>query len=172
MAANPAGNQPKKSSALGIAARVIGPAVPLGLALLSTAIPPKSTTPSTQGAATEVRRTAGSMGAPPTLADCSKGVPCPLTAEGHPVTWWFVFKLNAKSFPQCGGGTRSCPFGGEVQTTAEYKDFGQQYVQASSDQTTLQDGETDCLGSTTKDPVGATFDEVYNGKYHYVVWND
>ncbi|HEY4354299.1 MAG TPA: deoxyribonuclease II family protein [Acidobacteriaceae bacterium] len=172
MAVNPIGNAPKKKkSALAIAVRVVGPAVPLGLALLSTAIPPKPARSSGQ-AVSETRKPTGATSAPPSVAQCSKGVPCPLVAAGHPVAWWFVFKLNAKSFPQCGGGTRTCPFGGEVQTTAEYKDFGQQYVQASSEQPTLQDGVTDCLGTTTRDPVGASFDEVYNGKYHFVVWND
>lgn len=170
MAASPTGSQPKKSSALGIAARVVGPAIPLGLALLSTTVPPKSAPVAAPPDLTESHRAAPSPAL--TIAQCSKGVPCPLVAAGHPVTWWFVFKLNARSFPQCGGGTRTCPFGGEVQTTATYHDFGQQFVQASSEQPTLQDGETDCLGTTTKDPVGATFDEVYNGKYHFVVWND
>jgi hypothetical protein len=27
-------------------------------------------------------------------------------------------------------------------------------------------------GDTTEDPVGATFDEIYNGSFNYVVWND
>ena len=42
--------------------------------------------------------------------------PTPLTQAGQPVTWWFVFKFNAKSFPACGPSTlkRSCPFGGMV----------------------------------------------------------
>ena len=73
----------------------------------------------------------------------------------------------------CGGGdTRSCPFGGTVQKTASYAHFGQQYVVASSEAEALADGKKDCLGTTTDDPLGATFDEVYNGKYHYAVWND
>ena len=29
-----------------------------------------------------------------------------------------------------------------------------------------------CIGDTMEDPVGATFDEVYNGSFYYVVWND
>jgi len=110
--------------------------------------------------------------AAPSISDCGAGMPCPLVAAGHPVSWWFVFKLNAKVFPECGGGTRTCPFGGTVQTTSTYKEFGQQYVVASSDSTQLQDGLTDCLGTTTKDPVGASFDEIYSGKFYYVIWND
>ena len=29
-----------------------------------------------------------------------------------------------------------------------------------------------CAGTSTSDPVGATFDEVYNGGFHYLLWND
>jgi hypothetical protein len=93
--------------------------------------------------------------------------------KGHPVDWWFVFKLNSGKFPQCGGGdTRACPFGGSVQKTPSYSNFGQQYVYSSSEAAGLQDGGKECVGTTTEDPVGATMDEVYNGNYHYVVWND
>jgi hypothetical protein len=102
-------------------------------------------------------------------AAVSSGAPVPLLAKGHAVDWWFVFKMNAKLFPACGGGTRTCPFGGTVQP---YKDFGQQYVYASSESQQLQDGLKDCVGTTDADPVGASFDEVYNGNYHYAVWND
>jgi len=91
----------------------------------------------------------------------------PLLAKGHPVDWWFVFKLNSGKFPDCGGGTRACPFGGAVQT---YTD-GQQYVFASNESPSLKQG-AGCAGDTVTDPVGATFDEVYNGSFHYLVWND
>jgi hypothetical protein len=96
--------------------------------------------------------------------------PVPLVSKGHPVDWWFVFKFNAKSFPGCGSGaTRSCPFGGSVQP---YPTFGQQFVLASSDSPSLKFGPNDCLGTTDNDPVGTTFDEVYNGHFYYVIWND
>jgi len=88
--------------------------------------------------------------------------------KGRPVDWWFVFKLNAATFPECGGATRACLFGGEVQN---YKSFSQQFVYASSESPTLQQGNG-CAGDTVNDPIGATFDEVYNGSFHYVVWND
>ena len=42
---------------------------------------------------------------------------------------------------------------------------------ASSESPTLQQGNG-CAGDTTDDPIGATFDEIYHGNYHYVVWND
>jgi hypothetical protein len=96
--------------------------------------------------------------------------PAPLLKKGKSVDWWFAFKLNSKVFPGCGGGAgeaRACPFGGEVQSYT----FGQQFVYGSSDSPTLQKGGG-CVGATTDDPVGATFDQVYNGDLYYVVWND
>lgn len=95
--------------------------------------------------------------------------PVPLLKKGHAVSWWFVFKLNSAAFPGCGAAaTRTCPFGGEVQN---YKAFGQQFVYASSEAPSLQKGNY-CVGDTTTDPLGATFDEVYNKSFFYVVWND
>jgi hypothetical protein len=103
------------------------------------------------------------------LAYAQHGAPEPLLAKGHPVNWWFVFKLNAGTFPSCSGGVqRTCLFGGEVQN---YKAFGQQFVFASSEDGSLKKG-SDCAGDTTADPIGATFDQVYNGSFHYVIWND
>src|SRR5260370_4176066 len=103
------------------------------------------------------------------LAYAQHSAPEPLLAKGHPVNWWFVFKLNAGTFPSCGGGAqRTCLFGGEVQN---YKAFGQQFVFASSEDPSLKQG-SDCAGDTTADPIGATFDQVYNGSFHYVIWND
>jgi hypothetical protein len=95
--------------------------------------------------------------------------PMPLLTKGHPVDWWFVFKFNSAKFPGCAGGaTRTCPFGGEVQN---YKAFGQQFVYASSEASSLQEG-SGCAGDTTADPIGATFAEVYSASFFYVVWND
>lgn len=95
--------------------------------------------------------------------------PMPLLAKGHPVDWWFVFKFNSSVFPGCGGtAVRACLFGGDVQN---YKAFSQQFVYASSEAQALQQGN-DCLGDTTDDPIGATFDQVYDSTLHYVIWND
>ncbi len=99
--------------------------------------------------------------------------PEPISQSGQPkpVDWWFTFKFNAKSFPQCGGDVkRACTFGGIVQP---YKAFGQQYVFAASTITPLglQKGPG-CVGETPLDPVGATFAPVYNTKPYFVVWND
>jgi hypothetical protein len=95
--------------------------------------------------------------------------PSPLLKAGHPVDWLFVFKLNAKTFPGCGAAvTRQCSFGGKVQ---DYKAYGQQFVYASSENGKLQQGGG-CAGDTAADPLGATFDQVYNGAYNYLLWND
>lgn len=97
--------------------------------------------------------------------------PAPLIGKGHPVDWWFVFKFNAKSFPGCGGDIqRTCAFGGQPQ---QYKPgFGQQFVFASSENPSLSKGDT-CVGEAVTDPLGATFDQVYNSDdYFYLIWND
>lgn len=94
-------------------------------------------------------------------------VPSPLLGHKHAVDWWFVFKLNASKFPDCGGAARACPFGGTVE---KYK-VGQQYVFASSESPTLKQG-VGCAGDTGSDPIGATFEQVYNGVFHYLIWND
>jgi len=106
---------------------------------------------------------------PVAYAADSTAAPVPLLEKGHPVEWWFVFKFNSAAFPGCAGGaTRACVFGGEVQ---DYKWFGQQYVYASSENPSLQQG-SDCAGDTTADPIGATFDQVYDNSFYYVIWND
>lgn len=102
-------------------------------------------------------------------ASNSPAAPTPLLAKGHPVDWWFVFKFNSAIFPGCSGtAQRACPFGGEVQ---KYKAFGQQFVYASSEAHSLQQGN-DCAGDATDDPIGATFEQVYDNSFHYMIWND
>jgi hypothetical protein len=105
-------------------------------------------------------------------AAVSASTPSPLVSKGHPVDWWFVFKLNAGKFPGCGeDAERSCAFGGSVQNYRSA--FGQQFVYATSDNESLTKG-SGCAGTTTlNDPIGATFDELYNrNDLYYVVWND
>ena len=100
--------------------------------------------------------------------DSVSSAPTPLLEKGHPVDWWFVFKFNAHAFPGCSeGDTRACAFGGDVRPYA----IGQQFVYASSEASRLKKG-VGCLGDTETDPVGATFDEIYNGSFYYVIWND
>ena len=97
--------------------------------------------------------------------------PAPLLSKGHPVDWWFVFKFNAQSFPGCGENVkRACLFGGDSRP---YKGgFGQQFIYASSESPSLKKGD-ECVGETEADPLGATFEQIYDSNdYYYVVWND
>lgn len=97
--------------------------------------------------------------------------PTPLVAKGQPVEWFFVYKFNTRSFPQCSNNAeRACPFGGKL---VDYKSgFGQQYVVATNLAPQLKMGGGGCLGDTEEDPVGATFEQIYDGSLNYVVWND
>jgi hypothetical protein len=92
--------------------------------------------------------------------------PSPLLKQGQPVDWLFVFKLNS-TYPGC-GAARVCTFGGDVQ---KYKAFGHQLVYASSADHALQQG-SGCAGDSVNAPLGASFDQVYNVDYFYVIWND
>jgi len=103
------------------------------------------------------------------LAAQPSGVPSPLLKKGQPVDWWFVFKFNTGALPGCADSAqRACPFGGTLQTG---KPFSQQFAFASSDDAKLQAGGG-CVGDTTADPLGATFEEVYDGNLFYALWND
>ena len=157
------GSGTRGRSHIAAAVRAIAPIIPLGIALLHGAAVHQGVS---SNDATPISASV------PTLQDCGVSVPCPMAAQGHPVLWWFVFKFNAKSFPACGGASRTCPFGGEVQTTAAYSKFGQQYVFATNEYPDLEDGTSGCLGDSSQDPVGASFDEIYNGDFYYVIWND
>ncbi|MDE0852995.1 MAG: hypothetical protein OSA97_01050 [Nevskia sp.] len=139
----PSANQPKKRPKLVHAATLLPAAIGLACSSLGT-------------------------GNAPNAAFSPSNTPVPLLAQGHPVSWWFAFKFNTATFPGCNGDDQKvCLFGGEVQ---QYP-HGQQFVYASSDNPNLQKG-SGCVGATVTDPLGATFDEVYNNRFHYVVWND
>lgn len=105
----------------------------------------------------------GAVAAPPA------NIPTPLLRKGQPVDWWFVFKFNTSSMPACSGSAqRACAFGGTLQSG---KLFSQQFAFASSADPKLREGGG-CIGESTTDPLGATFDEVYDGELFYAVWND
>ncbi|MDG0855335.1 deoxyribonuclease II family protein [Roseateles puraquae] len=105
---------------------------------------------------------------PVSTAAQAPSAPVPLVQDGQPVDWWFVFKFNAKSFPQCPAGAQmQCPFG----ATAQNYPRGQTFVFASNTQPQLAMGST-CVGETGADPLGATFGDIVHGKRFYVVWND
>jgi hypothetical protein len=155
----------KKSSVTANVVRGLVAAAPLAVVMLHGMLPGKSG-PAATPSASSIAGGGLAMGGTTPAAQ-----PMPLLAKGHPVDWFFVFKLNAKAFPDCGGGANTCPFGGSSQSGPTYK-IGQQFAFASSDSSTLVKSGQQCLGATTDDPVGATFDEVYNGGYHYLIWND
>ncbi len=147
----------------------LAPAIPLGIALLYKGLSstPPNVPPYEPPAA---RRPAPSPQAGSAAAAFATGVPYPLLSKGHPVDWWFSYKMNSVAFPKCTtGDNRKCYFGGEV---APYKLLGLQYVVASSEAPALQTGSADCIGNGTDDPVGATFDEIFNGNLAFVLWND
>lgn len=99
----------------------------------------------------------------PTLA-----APSPMDDKNKPVEWMFAFKFNAATFPS---DITSLPlngiFGGKRK---DYKG-SLDYVFATSASPTLTKG-AGLLGTTTNDPLGATFGQIYNNNYFYVVWND
>src|SRR6266852_6348237 len=98
--------------------------------------------------------------------------PAPLLQKDHPVDWWFVFKFNSSSFPGCGGGADeklSCQF--DANAKHRVGGFSQQFVYASNEEHKLQKG-SGCAGGTANDPLGATFGQIFNSSYHYVIWND
>ena len=190
MAQNPSGSTTAGSGSWS-AIRTVAPLIPLAVPVLmgvahgtlgndsaATSIPSSSPT--------AIVRQVGPSNAIPTSTlagiHCGAGTadspPCPapypLLAKGHPVDWFFVFKLNAAVFPRCGDNvdTRTCVFDSGLQPAQYSQGFGQRYVVASEEAPALADGGPQCLGTTTSDPVGATFDEVYNGGYHYLLWND
>lgn len=101
------------------------------------------------------------------------GAPVPLLRAGQPVDWWFMFKFNSGVFPGCGGDAeRICLFDKAGRAPQDYSTpYGQQFVYASSADHSLQKG-SGCAGDSVNDPLGATFDEVYNGNFHYLIWND
>lgn len=111
--------------------------------------------------------------------------PSPLLSKAHKVGWWFAFKFNARTFPRPTDSKPNCLFGGHPggqpraksfgksngKPFAPYTAIGQDYVYASDEHPSLQKG-VGYLGDSTSDPLGATFDEVYNGDLFYVIWND
>jgi hypothetical protein len=60
-------------------------------------------------------------------------------------------------------------YSGDIQDYP--KGFGLQSISASSVDPALHN-DNGCLGESTDDPIGATFDEIYKGTYNYVIWND
>ena len=92
--------------------------------------------------------------------------PSPMLDQNHRAEWVFAFKFNAGTFPTT-STLSSCLFGG---TPKPYK-RSQRYVFASKSAPVLHDGPS-LIGTSTADPVGATFAQIYASGLNFVVWND
>ena len=92
--------------------------------------------------------------------------PTPLLDATQPADWIFVYKFNASTFPTTHELT-SCMFGGTPSTDKS----SQAFAFASSRSSTLVKGNG-LIGTSLNDPVGATFNEIYNSSLSFVVWND
>jgi hypothetical protein len=79
--------------------------------------------------------------------------------------WIFAFKLNGHDFPT--PPPHDCLFRG----TPQHKAASQEYAYARASSSALVEGGG-LIGTSLTDPVGATFDEIYNGNLNFVVWND
>lgn len=102
----------------------------------------------------------------PAVAQPAARVPTPLLDAGHPVEWFFVYKLNAASFPTTGQQT-NCIFGG----TPDHKKASLAFASASSAFGALVSG-TGLVGTSLNDPVGATFNQIYHSTLNFILWND
>ena len=110
------------------------------------------------------------------LASCGASAavaPVPLLAKGQPTDWWFVFKFNSsKSFAGCGpreeGRKRKrMPKTVSASSAARCRPrAGSASSSRSRSRTTQAEGREGCTGATLTDPVGATFDQVYNGSFN------
>ena len=101
-----------------------------------------------------------------TVAVAQAAAPSPFVNQGQPATWVFSFKMNVATFPTTGQLTH-CLFGG----TPEPDRSSQQYIFASQSSPALRDGPG-LIGTSTADPVGATFAAIYASGLNFVIWND
>jgi hypothetical protein len=99
-------------------------------------------------------------------ASAGAAAPSPMVDQNHRAEWVFAFKFNAGTFPTT-ATLSSCLFGGDPQSYAS----SQRYVFASKAAPELRDGPG-LIGTSTSDPVGATFAKIYAAGLNFVVWND
>ncbi len=105
----------------------------------------------------------------PRLSRVSAPAPAPLLSAGHPVDWWFTFKLNSAHLRDAALPLQEPAFGGTPQTCCS--------SDSSSRLRAVRMGRCSraAVGAREtprRDPIGATFDQVYNGTFNYVIWND
>lgn len=106
--------------------------------------------------------------APLPAPQASGAGPVPLTSAGQAVDWWFAYKFSAHSFP-LDRALAGCAFGG--QPRSDPGEEGLRFAMASSAHPALTDGPG-LIGTGPGDPLGATFAELWQGHYYFVVWND
>ena len=92
--------------------------------------------------------------------------PSPMVDQNHAAAWVFAFKFNVATFPTT-EMLASCLFGG----TPKAYPRSQTYVLAFAGSPTLREGPG-LIGTSTADPVGATFAKIYASGLNFVVWND
>jgi hypothetical protein len=89
-----------------------------------------------------------------------------MVAAGQPADWVFAFKFNAGTFPTT-ATLSSCLFGGTPKPYVS----SQKYALAYAGSSALRDG-SGLIGTSSADPVGATFAQIYTSNLNFVVWND
>jgi hypothetical protein len=92
--------------------------------------------------------------------------PSPMVDQHKKSEWVFAYKFNAASFPTT-SMPATCLFGGDPKSYAR----SQHYVFASKSASTLAEGPG-LIGTSTDDPVGATFAKIYASGLNFIVWND
>jgi hypothetical protein len=106
---------------------------------------------------------AGSLAA--TSTDAAPA-PSPMLDQNHAAAWVFAYKFNAASFPTT-ASLAGCLFGGDPKSYVS----GQHYIFARKGAEALAEGPG-LIGTSTADPVGATFAKIYASGLNFVVWND
>ena len=99
-------------------------------------------------------------------AAAAPAAPSPMVDQNHRATWAFAYKFNAATLPTT-GTLSSCLFGGTPKTYIS----SQHYAFAHPGASALADGPG-LVGTSTEDPVGATFAKIYASGLNFIVWND
>jgi len=109
----------------------------------------------------------GLLVAAPALAQphAAASVPMPRIDQSHSSDWLFAYKFNAADFPT--EAVSHCLFGGTPQADKASLHF----ALSSAESATLTD-QLGLIGSELSDPLGATFDEIFNSNLFFVTWND
>ena len=105
----------------------------------------------------------GAVGSPAMAA----AAPSPMVNQNHKAVWVFAFKFNIRHIPNHRVRVQTCLFGGSPQPYAS----SQRYVLAQAVSSALRDGPG-LIGTSTADPVGATFAKFSASGLNFVVWND